>query len=65
MHGTGDAYASAFAGSLLRGKTLPESAAIACDFVVEAIRKTQGDDDHWYGVKFERALPYLIERLNK
>lgn len=63
MHGTGDAYASAFAGSLMRGKSLTESAAIACDFVVECIRKTMGDDDHWYGVKFEKALPYLIKRL--
>ncbi|MBO4404699.1 MAG: bifunctional hydroxymethylpyrimidine kinase/phosphomethylpyrimidine kinase, partial [Treponema sp.] len=63
MHGTGDAYASAFAGALLNGKSLIESAGIAADFVVEAIKKTVGDDDHWYGVKFEKALPYLIKRL--
>lgn len=62
-HGTGDCYASAFAGALMRGKSLLEAASIAADFVVEAIRLTLDDDDHWYGVKFEKALPYLISRL--
>lgn len=65
MHGTGDAYASAVAGSLLRGKPLVEAAAIGADFVVESIRQTLGDKDHWYGVKFEKALPYLIKRLGE
>ena len=65
MHGTGDAYASAFTGALLRGKNLNEAAAIGADFVVESIKKTIDDKDHWYGVKFEKALPYLIERLEK
>lgn len=62
-HGTGDCYASAFAGALMRGKSLIEAASIAADFVVEAIRLTLDDEDHWYGVKFEKALPYLISRL--
>ncbi|WP_407428546.1 pyridoxamine kinase [Treponema sp.] len=65
MHGTGDAYASAVAGSLMRGKSLLESAAIGADFVVESIKQTIGDKDHWYGVKFEKALPYLIKRLER
>lgn len=64
MHGTGDVYASSFAGALLRGKTLFDSACIAADFVCECIKKTLGDSDHWYGVKFEKALPYLIGRLS-
>lgn len=63
MHGTGDVYASSFAGALLRGKNLLEAASIAADFVVESIRQTLPDSDHWYGVKFEKAIPYLIERL--
>ena len=63
MHGTGDAYASSFVGALLRGKSVLESASIAADFVVESIKKTQGDTDHWYGVKFEKAIPYLVNRL--
>jgi len=62
-HGTGDVYASVVAGALLRGKSLLEAASLAADFVVECIKKTAGDKDHWYGVKFEKALPYLIERL--
>lgn len=63
MHGTGDVYSSSFAGSMMRGKSVIEAASIAADFVVETIRQTIGDKDHWYGVKFEKALPYLISRL--
>ncbi len=62
-HGTGDLYASVVAGALLRGKTLLEAASLGADVVVEAIKLTAGDKDHWYGVKFEKALPYLINRL--
>lgn len=63
-HGTGDVYASAFTGALLRGKTLFESAKIAADYTVLCIKNTQGDSNHWYGVKFETALPSLIDMLN-
>ena len=62
-HGTGDVYASAFAGALMRGHGIFESAKIAADYTVLCIKKTQGDPDHWYGVKFETALPELIEML--
>lgn len=64
MHGTGDIFASAFTGSLALGKTDLEAAKIAADFVVEAIKATIGDDSHWYGVKFEKALPKLIKSLS-
>lgn len=63
MHGTGDAYASAFTGALLHGKSLVEAASIAANFVVESIKFTIPDKSHWYGVKFEKALPKLIEML--
>ena len=63
MHGTGDVFASALAGSLCRGKTLPQAAAIAANYVVESIKQTIDDKDHWYGVKFEKAIPHLIEQL--
>lgn len=63
-HGTGDVYASAFTGSLLRGNTNFESAKIAADFTLRCIENTKDDTNHRYGVKFETALPYLIERLN-
>lgn len=63
FHGTGDVFASIFAGSFLRGKSLLESASIACDFVVESIKATIDDKDYWYGVKFEKAMPFLVKRL--
>lgn len=64
MHGTGDIYASAFTGALLRGKPAAEAAAIAADFTVESMKATLGDKDHWYGAKFEKAIPYLTGRLS-
>lgn len=63
MHGTGDVYAAAFTGSLLRGKSALEAAAIAADFVVESMKQTLPDPEHFYGVKFEKAIPFLVERL--
>jgi len=63
MHGTGDVYSSAFAGALMRGKSPIEAASIAADFVVESMKNTVPDKDHWYGVKFEKAIPYLVNRL--
>ena len=63
-HGTGDCYAAAFTGAVLQGKTVYEAAAIAADFVVESIRRTIDDPSHFYGVKFEKALPTLVTLLN-
>ena len=62
-HGTGDVYSSAFVGAYLRGKSLFESAKIAADYTLKCIENTYGDKEHWYGVKFETALDYLIEKL--
>ena len=61
-HGTGDVFASAFAGAVMRGMSALDAAALAADLVCKAIEETA--DDHWYGVSFERALPWLVERLN-
>lgn len=63
FHGTGDVFASVFSGCLMRGKSLIESASIACDFVVKAIKETVTDKDYWYSVKFEKAIPFLVKRL--
>ena len=65
MHGTGDVFASAFTGSLCNGKTLLKAAEIAANYVVESIKATIDDKDHWYGVKFEKAIPYLVKELEK
>ena len=62
-HGTGDVYASAFTGALMNGKTVYESAKIAADYTLVCMEKTQDDPDHWYGVKFEAAIPELIDLL--
>lgn len=62
-HGTGDIYASAFVGSLMRGKSAYDAAKIAADYVLECIKATQEEDNHWYGAKFEPVLYKLIEAL--
>ena len=63
-HGTGDIYASAFIGALMRGKSAYESAKIAADFTLLCIKETLNEPDHWYGVKFETVLGSLISALN-
>ncbi len=64
-HGTGDVYAAAFVGALLGGRSAYEAAALAADYTVRCIEITQGDPAHWYGVKFELALPDYIRMLGK
>lgn len=64
-HGTGDCYAAAFTGAIMQGKSELEAASLAADFVVDSIKKTMDDDSHSYGVKFEKALPMLVNELNK
>ena len=64
-HGTGDMFAAAFAGALLQKGDLYQAAVIAADFVCRCIENTEKDPAHWYGVKFETALPYLMMRLGE
>ena len=63
FHGTGDMFAASFTGALLQEKSLLESVKIASDFVCKAIENTCEAPAHWYGVKFETALPDLIRSL--
>ena len=63
-HGTGDLFAAAFTGALMQNKSLEEAVKIAADFVCACIRNTEAAPVHWYGVKFETALPELIRMLN-
>ena len=62
-HGTGDIYASAFVGALVRGRSAYDAAKIAADYTLECIRATAEEDNHWYGAKFEPVLGKLIEML--
>ena len=65
FHGTGDIYASATVGAMMRGFSVPEALSIAVDFTLLTMKKTLADKDHrFYGVNFEEALPYYIERIN-
>lgn len=62
-HGTGDAFASAFTGAWMSGRTMEEAARIGADFVCACIRETREDPSHWYGARFERAIPFLVRQL--
>ena len=62
-HGTGDIYASAFVGALVRGKSAYDAAAIAGNYTLSCIRYTATLDNHWYGAAFEPCLGGLIDAL--
>ena len=63
-HGTGDLFAAAFTGAWMGGKSMEAAADIAAKFVCRCVENTVSDPNHWYGTKFETALPYLIELLH-
>ncbi len=64
-HGTGDIYASAALGAMMRGISFEDSLAIAVDFTLECMKETLKDENHrFYGVNFESALPYYIKAVN-
>lgn len=65
FHGTGDVYASSVVGAMMRGFTINEALSLAVDYTLLCMEKTAEDPEHrFYGVNFEEALPYYIERLN-
>ena len=56
-------FAACFTGALMQEKPMEDSVRIAADFVCKAIENTCTAPAHWYGVKFETALPALIRML--
>ncbi len=64
FHGTGDIFTAVFSGALTLGFDLQKSLQIAVDFTLEAIQQTLNDPAHYYGVKFEKALPQLISMIS-
>jgi len=62
-HGTGDVFASSFVGASVLGNSPCKSAKFAGEFTKKAIEETIGDPTHTYGVKFEKAFPFLYEWL--
>lgn len=63
-HGTGDMFAACFTGVLMQEKTVEEAVKIAADFTCRCIAITAENPAHWYGVRFESALPELIRILD-
>lgn len=63
FHGTGDVFSSSFVGAFMHGMSVLDAVRIASDFTVECIENTIDDEAHWYGTKFEKALPSLIRML--
>ena len=63
-HGTGDIFSSTFVAALVSNFSIYEALKLAADFTRECINLTVNDNNHrWYGVNFEKALPYLIKQL--
>lgn len=66
FHGTGDIFASTVMGALMNGFDLEESLRVAVDYTLECIRlTTENPNRRIYGVDFEDAIPYLIDRIGK
>ena len=63
-HGTGDVYASAFVGALMKGLDAYTAAKIAADYTLICMENTRGDKDHTYGVKFEPMLGTLMDMIH-
>lgn len=62
-HGTGDCFASAFAGAITRGESLDDALKVSADFIVDCLKKTMADPERRnYGVNFEEALPGLMNK---
>lgn len=63
-HGTGDIFAAAFAGALVKGKNAAEAAKIAADYTLSCMKLTLAENTRPYGVMFEPLLGQLISALN-
>lgn len=63
-HGSGDVFASVFAGLMTLGRSIRESAVIAADFTRDSLQYSMQCEDHrWYGVDYEKMMPELIRRI--
>lgn len=64
FHGTGDIFSSTCVGAMMNGMDWKEAVKVAADYTAECIRLTLEDPAKpWYGVNFEQAIPYLVNRL--
>lgn len=63
-HGTGDIFAACFTGAWMQGLEIFDAVKVAADFTCRCIENTYREPAHWYGVKFETALPDLQRMLS-
>lgn len=64
--GTGDVFASALLGALMRGAELEAAAEIAAEFTAHAVKITaEAPDRRFYGIHFEQALGLYIRLLEE
>lgn len=64
FHGTGDIFASTLLAALLNEFSLSQAIRIAVDYTHKCVLLTaQARLERRYGVCFEKAIPYLIQKL--
>ena len=63
-HGTGDVFASSLVGCLSNGIDINKSLKIAVDYTWECIKETYKEHKEFYGVYFEKKIPYLIKKID-
>lgn len=59
--GSGDVFASTLTGALASGLNLSQSLDVAVKYTQKTVELTSQDKSHWYGLKFEKTIPYLLE----
>lgn len=66
VSGTGDVFASALLGAVMRGAELSDAVEIAAKFTSEAVKITaEAPDRRFYGIRFEQALGMYIRLLEQ
>lgn len=64
-HGTGDIFSSCFVGGIIRGMSVKKAVKVAADYTAECIKITKDNVGAYYGVEFEKAIPYLIKLISE
>ena len=66
VSGTGDVFASALLGAVMRGASVSQAAMIAEEFTSKAVKITaESPDRRFYGIHFEQALGLYIRLLEQ
>lgn len=64
FHGTGDVFSSTCVGGLCRGLSLEKALELAVDFTSKCAEISAANpESRWYGVDFETAIPWLVDRI--